>query len=147
MYRVNYKRNKYAKYTCLTDSPLFRDQTNTFLSRFWNGRTFEDPIFSIYINLHSEYQHIKWTESSSWFVIPHYWTENYNYNGYHDTLTLIIDSFSSLDDSSPIQFKWQNKNRIEDIVYSMTHLNKNPWLCVMKDLALKFLNMQAVSIN
>lgn len=55
---------------------------------------------------------------------PHYWTENYNYNGYHDTLTLIIDSFSSLDDSSPIQFKWQNKNRIEDIVYSMTHLNK-----------------------
>lgn len=78
---------------------------------------------------------------------PHYWTENYNYNGYHDTLTLIIDSFSSLDDSSPIQFKWQNKNRIEDIVYSMTHLNKNPWLCVMKDLALKFLNMQTVSIN
>lgn len=78
---------------------------------------------------------------------PHYWTENYNYNGYHDTLTLIIDSFSSLDDSSPIQFKWQNKNRIEDIVYSMTHLNKNPWLCVMKDLALKFLYMQAVSIN
>lgn len=78
---------------------------------------------------------------------PHYSTENYNYNGYHDTLTLIIDSCSSLDDSSPIQFKWQNKNRIEDIVYSMTHLNKNPCLCVMKDAALKFLNMQAVSIN